>query len=182
MGTGGSNSSSGNNNNYSGGGVGCKNDPGCKVDIEKDDYDWGSGYTTPDIPGRCDRPHCYDEREKGFPPIVTVEWKSWDEIDKFDLGVDAFGVLGDLLLTFGGPPGAIVWFGSEVLEVMTVSKNFDQMELGNPTAGVQVVVDVLGAGVDTARLAPWGGSVANLVSIGLNITKIEIYEPKPWPR
>jgi hypothetical protein len=140
--------------------------------------DYGDGYDTPDIPGQCDRPHCYDERRYlDSDGIISVELKPWEEIDKVDLTVDVLGIVGDVALTFGGPPGAVFWFFTEVPELLTVGKSFDQLDAGDASAGMDIAVDVVSTIADVERLSPWAGSAGNVVSIGLNVFEIKPVMP-----
>ena len=99
-----------------------------------------------------------------------IGFKPWEDIDKIDLVVDVLGVVGDVALAFGGPPGAVVWVGSELLEFIRVGKPFDQLDTGDPSG---VVSNTIVTVAQSASLIPAGGWIGNLVSIGLNVLTIE---------
>jgi hypothetical protein len=132
-----------------------------------------NGYDTPDIPGQCDRPHCYDERKYlDSDGLFDIKLKPWEEIDKTDLTVDVLGIVGDVALTLGGPPGAVFWFFTEIPEVMTISRSFDQLDSGDSSAGLDIAVNIVATIADVERISPWAGAVGNVISIGLNVFDI----------
>jgi len=89
------------------------------------------------------------------------------------LVVDVLGIVGDVALIFGGPPGAIAWVGSEALEIIRVGKPWDQLDTGDPSG---VATGTIITVAQSAALIPTGGWIGNLVSIGFNIL-----EPKAVP-
>ena len=90
-----------------------------------------------------------------------------NEIDKVDLGVDTFGVVGDIALLVPGY-GGIVWGASEVAEVLTMGKSWDDLEMGNPSG---VLIDTGATVLESSKLVPGAGFYGNLVSIANNVFK-----------
>jgi len=155
-----------NGGNGGGGGGGGGGNP-----HDDDDFD-------PNPQGLPGSPECYPGElvcqleAGGYEPIngFTIGFKYWEDIDKIDLVVDALGIVGDIALTFGGPPGAIVWLGSETLELMRVGKSWDQLDTGDPSG---VITGTIVTVAQSASLIPTGGWIANLVSLGFNVITIE---------
>jgi len=155
-------------NNGNGGGGNEDNDPNDPTD-EADDPNPNS------LPGL---PECYPGElvcqlaAGGYEPIdgFTIGFKPWEDIDKIDLTIDVLGIVGDVAFTFGGPPGAIVWLGSEALELLRVGKSWDQLDTGDPSG---VITGTIVTIAQSASLLPAGGWVGNAVSLGFNVITIE---------
>jgi hypothetical protein len=54
---------------------------------------------------------------------------TWSRVDKVDAVVDGVGLAGDAAVGLFGYYGAPVWFASEVLELGTVGRTWDQLEV-----------------------------------------------------
>jgi len=113
--------------------------------------------------------NCTDSQDPGF--SFTIGFKDWEDIDKIDLLVDTMGIIGDIALFAGGPPGAVIWLFSEIPEFLTIGKSYDQLEASNPDP-TGIMVDT---GIDIAqgtRLIPAFGWIPNVAGIALNIFTI----------
>ena len=105
-------------------------------------------------------PMADDELARIFNPSID-----WNKVDKFGLTVDITGILGDIASVFP-PEGTTVWAMSEVVEMGTISKNFDDLETGDPSGVILFGLEVTN---DALKLIPLGGWVFNLLSIGSNV-------------
>jgi len=86
-------------------------------------------------------------------------------IDGIDLAIDVFGLVGELLKNVP-PYGPFVWAASEVPELLTLGKSWDELDLGSP---VSALIDVGSALAESSKILPAAGYFGNLVSIGLNL-------------
>ncbi len=86
-------------------------------------------------------------------------------IDWIDLAVDVFGLVGE---TLKNVPiyGLFVWGASEVPEVLTLGKSWDELDLGNPASAL---IDLGSALAESSKILPAAGFFGNLGSIGLNL-------------
>jgi hypothetical protein len=92
------------------------------------------------------------------------QFKEWSDIDKVDLGVDVFGLVGDVAFLVPGP-GTVVWAISEIPEFLTLGKSWDALEMGDPSG---VLIDTGVTLAQVWRLLPEGGWVGNLFGLGVN--------------
>ena len=97
--------------------------------------------------------------------------KESNRVDWLDAGVDAFGIVGDAALLV--PGGQAIWAISEVPELLTIGRSFDQLEAGDPSG---LVVDVGVTLAQGLRLLPEGGFVANIFGLGMNFLE---FSPQP---
>jgi hypothetical protein len=93
--------------------------------------------------------------------------KEWKDIDKLGLVVDVFGIVGDVAAAV--PGGKLVWGASEIAEVLTVGKAWDDLDMGNPSSAL---IDTGATILERSKLAPGAGFVGNLISIGTNVFEI----------
>jgi RHS repeat-associated protein len=161
-------------------------EPGCNLEVWWDDIHvgsetyWTSGYSAENLlelgkhpatqyglfnlaeGGQPDQTVWYDATRKYY----HVGWDA-NRVDWIDAGIDIFGIIGDAAGLFP-PAGTAIWAVSEVPELMTVGKAWDQLDMGDPS---DVLVDV---GVGTAqafRLVPEAGFVGNAASLTVNLSK-----------
>ena len=87
-------------------------------------------------------------------------------IDWVDAGVDVLGIAGDIGLRTGHPVGLGLWGVSEVAELGTIGKAWDDLDLGDPTGVLLMPPSVL---AKTGRIAPFFGYLANLVGLVSNL-------------
>jgi hypothetical protein len=92
-----------------------------------------------------------------------------DDIDKIDLGVDIFGIIGDAALVIPGY-GELIWLISEVAELGTVGKAWDDLESGGSPSGI--LIDTGATILEMEKLVPGAGFFGNLVSIGTNVLEL----------
>jgi hypothetical protein len=88
-------------------------------------------------------------------------------VDWFDVGVDVFGIVGDVAFNFP-PAGTVVWGASEVAEIATLGKAWDQLDMGDPSSAM-IQMGVVFA--KAARLAPEAGWIGNAASLSVNLSK-----------
>lgn len=115
---------------------------------------------------------------------------TWRRVDKVDAIVDVAGLAGDAALRLGGLYGAPIWLASEALELGTVGRTWDQLEVAalNTDLGSDDAVawwgaaravgePILDAAVDAGRLHPNWGAVFSLASLGMNGAQAWYYGP-----
>jgi hypothetical protein len=94
-----------------------------------------------------------------------LKW-DYERVDWISVGVDVFGIIGDVAFAATpliGPIGPIIWVASQVAELITIGKAWDDLEMGDP---VGVVGQVVGTLVKAGRLAPGIGywfSIGDLI-------------------
>ncbi|MBI3159411.1 MAG: hypothetical protein HYZ26_07420 [Chloroflexi bacterium] len=107
-----------------------------------------------------------------FPATYLPEWTIYydaSQIDWLGLGIDVFGIGGDIALGLNPIIGAPIWFASEIPEFLTIGSDFDALDMQE---GDSVVSVLLGLGTTLAqelKLVPEVGSLGNAVSILDNI-------------
>jgi hypothetical protein len=131
---------------------------------------WGNAYYTAhrsSVSGYYGGRQIYAERK-----YHHLKWNP-NRVDWVDVGIDVFGIIGDVAFLFP-PGGTVIWFISEVPELLTVGKAWDQLETGDPS---DVLVDLGVAAAQSAKLLPEGGSVANVFSLLANLSKGVYFTP-----
>jgi len=97
-------------------------------------------------------------------------------IDWFDVGVDVLGILGDIGFGTGTPPGIALEVIATGIEIIAFSRHLDTMDLGDPFAATDSIVDILGFIIDGAKIPPGWGILASITDLGTNFIPIPIFK------
>ena len=95
-----------------------------------------------------------------------------DRIDRTDAAVDIGGLVGEAV-RYAGPLGYLVYGASEVAEIFAWANSGRKAVYNDDWAPLtkDVVVEMIGAAADLARISPWAGYVANFLSLGINLSR-----------